>query len=284
MNNIPCSCCIIPPELDPDLFNGLQFCETIGSRRTNRILHKSPCAGEMNESSSEPLEEEPIEATGADLFSEERRNVVARGMKRFEIEKFPPPQPDFEVLSKRVCCVLGQNPSPFTLNGTNCYLIGTGKKRILVDAGERDRGLHEFMRILEDSLKNLGCTGLEAILVTHLHGDHFGGCDALLEKYGPIPVLMLRCPDWQLSLFTMFALRQKGLTEYVEKGPKPRNPDGTWNEFTEADLPEWPNEDLSWDPAGRTKVEIQRDYFFMKSHLGIETQPNKPFIYIFRLV
>ena len=57
-----------------------------------------------------------------------------------------------------------------------------------------------------------------------LHGDHFGGCDRLLEKYGAIPVLMLKCPDWQLSLFTIFTLDQMGLVEYLERGafsPKP---------------------------------------------------------------
>lgn len=247
--------------MDPDLFDGREFCV----HTSPRLLSRNACSG-AREAEEDVIE--PIEQTGADLFSEERRNVVARGMKRFEIEKFPPPQPDFEVHSDRVCSVLGQNPNAFTLNGTNCYLVGTGKKRILVDAGEKHRGLEEFLEILDESMKSIGVTGLEAILVTHLHGDHFGGCDRLLERYGPVPVLMLKCPDWQLSLFTIFTLDQMGLVEYLERGPIPRNPDGTFNPFTEDDIPAWPNEDLSWDPAGRTKVELQRDYFYMKGHMG----------------
>jgi len=99
-------------------------------------------------------------------------------------------QPPWETLSERVTCVLGANPSEMTLNGTNCYLVGTGQKRLLVDAADKHIGREAFHRNLADAMEAVGCTGLSGIVVTHMHSDHYGGVEALQKLYGPVPVYM----------------------------------------------------------------------------------------------
>jgi glyoxylase-like metal-dependent hydrolase (beta-lactamase superfamily II) len=114
-------------------------------------------------------------------------------MSRFEgIAKEPPPQPAVEYISDRVISILGFNDqSSFTLNGTNCYLVGTGAERILIDTAYGNgtpEQFDTFMMHLDATLAEQRCK-ISLILVTHLHTDHYGGCERLQEKYGPgIPV------------------------------------------------------------------------------------------------
>lgn len=88
--------------------------------------------------------------------------------------------PPISVVSPAVVRILGCNPGKFTLQGTNTYLIGSGKQRILLDTGE---GLPEYSKLLGDYL-NL--TGIEVshVLLTHWHGDHTGGVPDLVLKNG----------------------------------------------------------------------------------------------------
>src|SRR5436853_98578 len=79
---------------------------------------------------------------------------------------------DIDVLSPRVIRILGQNASPFTLQGTNCYLVGNGKGRILIDTGS---GLQSFHNLLKKAMKNNGIERLDSVILTHHHIDHIGG-------------------------------------------------------------------------------------------------------------
>ena len=122
-------------------------------------------------------------------------NVIAAGQRRFEVGRVAPEQPPWQTLSPRVSCILGHNPSTFTLNGTNCYLVGTGPKRLLIDAGDAEYGAPEFMASLAACMRAVGCTGLDGIVITHLHHDHYGGVQALLDTYGrEVPVYKMRMP------------------------------------------------------------------------------------------
>ena len=139
-----------------------------------------------------------------------RRNVIAKNMKRFETQIEIRPQSQVESLSDSVVCILGGNPNDYTINGTNCYLIGRGVSRILVDCAEQYLGNDEFMRNLDTAMKMTGTESLCAIVITHLHHDHYGGVYSVQKKYGPgIPVYKSEVPDhwWD----TLNAIRKRNL-------------------------------------------------------------------------
>jgi glyoxylase-like metal-dependent hydrolase (beta-lactamase superfamily II) len=98
--------------------------------------------------------------------------------------------PDVDVWSPRVAVALGQNPGIFTGPGTNTYLVGTGRRRILLDTGQ---GVDAYLPVLARALAENDCA-IQEIVLTHGHPDHVGGALQVLERFGRMPVSKLPFP------------------------------------------------------------------------------------------
>ena len=105
--------------------------------------------------------------------------------------------PAVERLSPGVIRILGGNPSKFTLQGTNTYLVGTGRRRILIDTGE---GVPAWQASLKETLEKENAT-VETALISHWHKDHVGGIDDLLS-ISPETSIYKHDPDQGQSAIT----------------------------------------------------------------------------------
>ncbi|KAI3319035.1 putative metallo-beta-lactamase domain protein [Xylariaceae sp. AK1471] len=85
--------------------------------------------------------------------------------------------PEVERLSPACIRILGGNPSKFTLQGTNTYLVGTGSRRLLIDTGE---GKPSWLAALKKVLEEEKAT-IQTALLTHRHHDHTQGVPQLLQ-------------------------------------------------------------------------------------------------------
>ncbi|KAH7065576.1 metallo-beta-lactamase superfamily protein [Macrophomina phaseolina] len=94
-------------------------------------------------------------------------------------EALLPKLPDVEGLSPRVIRILGDNPGKFQLQGTNTYLVGAGRSRILIDTGQ---GMPIWASRIADVVRRQECE-ISHVLLTHWHGDHTGGVADLVRLY-----------------------------------------------------------------------------------------------------
>lgn len=85
--------------------------------------------------------------------------------------------PEVERLSPACIRILGGNPSKFTLQGTNTYLLGTGHNRLLIDTGE---GKPSWIAALKRTLAEEKAS-ITTALITHWHHDHVEGIPDLLQ-------------------------------------------------------------------------------------------------------
>jgi len=101
--------------------------------------------------------------------------------------------PDYARYTPRVAFVLGQNPGMFTGPGTNTYIVGSGKRPLLLDTGA---GVPVYVDLLAEGLERLSHSHeLDRIVATHGHADHIGGVRQIREKFGEIEVLKKPWPE-----------------------------------------------------------------------------------------
>ncbi len=101
--------------------------------------------------------------------------------------------PDYARHSARVATVLGQNPSPFTGPGTNTYIVGKGRRPILLDTGQ---GVPVWAELLESALRDLTeADAIGKIVLTHAHVDHIGGVKQVRARYREMEILKKPWPE-----------------------------------------------------------------------------------------
>jgi hydrolase len=75
------------------------------------------------------------------------------------------------------------------LQGTNTYLIGTGREKLLIDTGEGKPSWIQHIAYLVQSMK----FSIQKILLTHWHRDHTAGCPDLLQHFPDLKTAVYKC-------------------------------------------------------------------------------------------
>ncbi|XP_060517774.1 beta-lactamase-like protein 2 homolog [Cylas formicarius] len=125
--------------------------------------------------------------------------------------------PTVTKVSPRITRILGCNPSSMTLQGTNTYVLGTGKRRILIDTG--DEGISQYVSHLSNVLNEENIE-LAHIFLSHWHHDHVGGLTDIISKLG---IRIKDCHVWKFprldaeDIVQKFELFEDG-QEFVVEG------------------------------------------------------------------
>src|SRR2546426_252571 len=86
--------------------------------------------------------------------------------------------------SRSGATVLGHNPGPFTGPGTNTYIVGVGRRPMLLDTGA---GVPIYEELLPHALKEVSSTDeFERVVCTHAHADHIGGIPQVHRRFGEL--------------------------------------------------------------------------------------------------
>lgn len=86
-------------------------------------------------------------------------------------------------LSPMVLRIQGYAARSYNLTGMPdmMYLVGSGKSRLLIDAGE---GREEDLPLLIQAMEKVGCTDISDVLITHYHPNYTEGLKRLRAHFG----------------------------------------------------------------------------------------------------
>ncbi|RVX75287.1 hypothetical protein B0A52_00640 [Exophiala mesophila] len=93
---------------------------------------------------------------------------------------------DWEQISTNVIRVMGANPSKFTLQGSNTYILGSGPRRLLLDTAQGEKAwLDNITSALSSQAQS---PVISTAILTHWHHDHIGGVKDLESTFPDVKV------------------------------------------------------------------------------------------------